>query len=97
MKIENRPYLEDMFLKMLPNTVRKYNDWYQNGFLYVRFLNDFIELKTEGADKIIRISNDEQSLYTYLNYLKNFTSVDKINKPQRKETNNITTHCKKCG
>ena len=85
-----------MFLKMLTTTVKKHNDWYQNGFLYIRFLNDYIEIKTEGAQKTIRITNDEQSLYTYLNYLKNFTLVGKVNKPQIRIIENINTDCKRC-
>lgn len=94
----SKSYLENTFEKILPNAVKMPNDWYQDGFLYVRFLNDFIEIKTEGATKVIRITNNEQSLYFYLNYLKNFSSSGVVNKPRKQEIKDDSSRrvCKSC-
>jgi hypothetical protein len=82
-QVDNTKYLEDTLKKMLPKIVKKDNDWYQDGSLYIRFFNDFIQIKTasEYSGKTITITNNEDSLFLYLNYLKSFTHDGKVNKP----------------
>lgn len=82
-QVDNTKHLEETLKKMLPKMVKKDNDWYQDGFLYVRFLNDYIQIKTvsEYGGKTINITNNEDSLFSYLNYLKTFTADGKVNKP----------------
>lgn len=87
----NTKSLEDILCKMLPSIVKKDNEWYQDGFLYIRFLNDYIQVKvgkSEYAEKVVNITNDEESLYSYLKYFKNFTSTGKVNNLLLKETKN---------
>ncbi len=75
--------MEDNLKKMLPKIVKKDNDWYQCGFLYVKFFDDHIKIKTvsEYSGKRITIANNEDSLFLYLNYFKSFTYDGKVNKP----------------
>lgn len=59
----NTKSLEDILCKMLPSIVKKDNEWYQDGFLYIRFLNDYIQVKvgkSEYAEKVVNITNDEE-------------------------------------
>lgn len=69
-RFETNPFRSDKLQEYLRNKGFVYkNDWYILGFIYVRILNDCIEIKTEGATKSIYISIDEDIISGYLDYL----------------------------
>lgn len=73
-KIENTPSKEALLksvMKQKPEDAR-HSGWFHVGFVFVRFLDDYIEIKTESEysqNKVFKVSMDEESLKTYFNYL----------------------------
>jgi hypothetical protein len=76
-KTANREQIvKDYFSDRSLLTQHNYTEWYKTGFVFVRILNDYIEIKTidEYNPNSVYISLDEESL---LNYLKYFKTINK--------------------
>lgn len=71
-RIETTPFSSKAVRELLESKgfVLKHNDWYHNGFVFVKILNDVIEIKTiDCKNTSIYISCTEFSISDYIKYL----------------------------
>lgn len=78
-KIASTPSQKELIesvLKLRDSDIKQ-NGWFHKGFLYIRLSDDFIEIKTidEQNPKSFTVSIDNESLATYINYLKRLSSA----------------------
>jgi hypothetical protein len=87
---------DNIIEKMLPKIIKKHDDWYQDGFLFVKLEHDIITISTideNNKNKFI-IENDVEVFYDYISYLKKYTHTQKVNNYSVKAKNYLI--CEKC-
>jgi hypothetical protein len=64
--------IKDHFNSRSPQQPHNLTEWYKEGFVFVRVLDDFIQIKTIelAYDNPINISLSEESLLNYLKWFK---------------------------
>jgi hypothetical protein len=71
-RIETTPFSSKAASELLEKNgfVKNHNDWWHNGFVFVRVLNDCVEFKTiDVNNKSIYVSCDSVIIIDYLQYL----------------------------